>query len=180
MSGDLTIRVATSADLPAMKTVMDLSISRLQDSFLSPTQVEASHAIMGIDTQLVRDGTYFVVTCDGVVAGCGGWSFRATLFGGDHTTDQRDPARLDPATDAARVRAMYTHPDFTRRGVGKLILATCEASAKDAGFSRAEMMATLAGQPLYEACGYQIIEPTEAVVGEITIPLLKMGKALNA
>lgn len=178
MSATFTIRRATAEDMPAMKAVMDLSISQLQDGFLSSDQVKASHAVMGIDTQLVKDQTYFVVESGNALAGCGGWSFRATLYGGDHSTDLRDPARLDPQTDAARVRAMYTHPEFTRRGVGRLILRTCEKDARAAGFKNAELMATLAGQPLYVACGYKPIEATQAVVGEVSIPLLRMGKAL--
>ncbi len=162
-----------------MKAVMALSIKQLQNDFLTLEQIKASRAIMGIDTQLVKDGTYFIVECNGAVAGCGGWSFRATLFGGDHSTELRDPAHLDPETDPARVRAMYTHPDFIRRGIGKRVLAACEADAAKAGFAKVELMATLAGQPLYEACGYHPIEPTEAIVGGVSIPLLRMGKSIR-
>src|SRR5208282_3012169 len=98
---------------------------------------------MGLDTQLVADRTYFLVEEDGRLAGCGGWSRRATLYGGDHSTALRDEALLDPAGDAARVRAMYTHPDFARRGVGRLILGLCEAAAAAEGFGRVQLMATL-------------------------------------
>src|SRR5262245_4589100 len=121
-------RLATRADLPALTALMDAAIGELQAAFLSPQQVAASRAIMGLDTQLIDDGTYLVIEEAGRIAGCGGWSRRATLYGGDHTPG-REPALLDPAIDAARVRAMYTHPDFARRGVGRLILSLCEAAA---------------------------------------------------
>ena len=174
----LASRFATPADLPALRTLMALAIDRLQDDFLTPEQVAASHAFMGLDTQLVTDGTYFLIEDDGRLAGCGGWSRRATLYGGDHSTALRDAALLDPAIDAARVRAMYTHPDFTRRGVGRLILSLCESAAHAEGFSRVELMGTMSGVPLYEACGYAVIEPTEADVDGVKVPLRRMGKTL--
>lgn len=176
----LTIRTATEADLPALRALMALSIGQLQRDFLSPDQVEASFEIMGLDTQLVADRTYLVVEAEGALAGCGGWSRRATLFGGDHTAG-RDAALLDPASDAARIRAMYTHPDFARRGVGRLILQTCEADAAAEGFTRCEMAATLAGEPLYRACGYELIEPFDGVTSKgVIVPLKRMGKPLQA
>lgn len=178
MSQTLTIRPAVSGDIPALKAVMDRAIKELLPAFLPPAQVLASQEVMGLDTQLIEDGTYYVVEADGAVAGCGGWSRRATLFGGDHSAG-RDAALVDPATDPARVRAMYTSPDFTRRGVGRLILATCEAKAKAEGFSRCEMAATMAGEPLYAACGYQRIEPFEAQTSNgVKVPLVRMGKAI--
>ena len=119
-----THRLATRADLPALTALMAAAIGELQRGFLSEDQIAASRAIMGLDTQLIDDGTYFVVLEGAAVAGCGGWSRRATLYGGDHSPG-RDAALLDPATDAARVRAMYTAPAFARRGVGRLILTLC-------------------------------------------------------
>ena len=176
----LTIRTATEADLPALRDLMALSIAELQKAFLTPEQVKASFDIMGLDTQLVADRTYLVVEADGALAGCGGWSRRATLFGGDHTAG-RDAALLDPATEAARIRAMYTHPDFARRGVGRLIIETCETAAAAEGFARCEMAATLAGEPLYRACGYEVIEPFDGVTSTgMTVPLKRMGKRLPA
>src|SRR3546814_46890 len=112
----LAHRLATAADLGALREVMALAIAELQKGFLSAEQIAASHAVMGLDTQLIADGTYFIVEKEGRIAGCGGWSHRATLYGGDHSKDLRDPAPLDPAIDAARIRAMYTHPAFARRG----------------------------------------------------------------
>jgi GNAT superfamily N-acetyltransferase len=180
----LTHRIATPADLEALRAVMARAIAELQKGFLSPEQIAASHAVMGLDTQLIADRTYFIVEAedpDGRVriAGCGGWSHRATLYGGDHSKDLRDPAPLDPATDAARIRAMYTHPDFARRGVGRLVMTLCEDAARAAGFRRAEMMATLAGEPLYRACGYTPIEHIEAPgPNGVAVPLVRMGKPL--
>lgn len=175
-----THRWATPADLPALSALMTRAIEALQSDFLDPAQVRASHKVMGLDTQLIADGTYVLVEApDGRIAGCGGWSFRATLYGGDESIVTREPARLDPATDAAKIRAMYTDPDFTRRGVGSLVLRVCEAAARDAGFTRAEMMATAAGVPLYEAAGYAPLEAlTHADIDGVKVPLVRMGKAL--
>jgi GNAT superfamily N-acetyltransferase len=175
---DFTLRLAEPADLPALRVLMDLAIARLQAPFLPPEAVAASFSIMGLDTQLVADRTYFVVESGARIAGCGGWSRRATLFGGDHSAG-RDAAVLDPATDAARVRAMYTHPDFVRRGVGRMILDACEAAAAAEGFARCELAATLAGEPLYLACGYRQIERRqERTPGGVEVPLVRMGKSL--
>ncbi len=175
----LTPRLAVEADLPALKALMHRSIAELQHGFLSAVAIAASYGVMGLDTQLVADRTYFVVEAEGALAGCGGWSRRATLYGGDHTTAVRDPALLDPAKDAARVRAMYTDPAFARRGVGRLILSLCEAAAAAEGFTRVQLAATLAGVPLYRACGYEEIECVAAgPVNGVAVPLVLMGKAL--
>ena len=175
----LSSRLAGPGDIAALETVMEAAIGELQRAFLSPEQIDASRAIMGLDRQLIADGTYFVVEVEGRIAGCGGWSRRATLYGGDHSPG-RDAALLDPASDPARVRAMYTHPDFARRGVGRLILALCEDAARAEGFTRLELMATLSGQPLYSRCGYQEIERTLDPRGGAPVPLVRMGKAINA
>ena len=173
-------RVATLDDLGALREVMRRSIEKLQDGFLSPEQVAASHKVMGLDTQLVRDGTYFVIESEGRIAGCGGWSWRSTLYGGDDSVVSREPEALDPAKDAARIRAMYTDPDFARRGVGRLVMRLCEGAAMRAGFRRATMMATMAGVPLYEASGYVAVEPvvTSSIDG-VEVPLVRMEKRLG-
>jgi len=174
-----TLRLATEADLPAMRALMARAIDELQRGFLTAAEIAASRAVMGLDTQLVADRTCFVAEdAGGAIVGCGGWSRRATLYGGDHSAGLREPRPLDPATEAARVRAMYTHPDAARRGVGRLILARCEAAARAGGFARAELMATLAGEPLYRDCGYAEIERTSAVVDRVAVPLVRMGKSL--
>lgn len=176
---DLTHRIATDADLPELRALMARAIDRLQDDFLTPDQVRASHKVMGLDTQLIRDGTYFVVELDGRIVGSGGWSWRATLYGGDDSVVTREPAALDPATDAAKVRAMYTDPDFARRGIGRLVLDLCENAARNAGFARAEMMATMAGVPLYRACGYVPVEEMHmASIDGVQVPLVRMAKDL--
>lgn len=174
-----THRLARIEDIEALRALMTRAIAQLQDGFLSPEQVCASHKVMGLDTQLVRDQTYFMVERDGRIAGCGGWSWRATLYGGDDSVVTREPAPLDPATDAARIRAMYTDPDFARQGVGRLVMDLCEGAARDHGFRRAEMMATLSGEPLYRACGYVPIEHIlSAPIDGVRVPLIRMGKSL--
>jgi GNAT superfamily N-acetyltransferase len=173
----LTSRIATRDDIPALVPLMEAAIEELQKGFLDAAQIRSSHAIMGIDHQLIEDGTYYVVESDGQLAGCGGWSRRATLYGGDHSAG-RDSALLDPARDPARVRAMYTNPEFARRGVGRLILSLCEEAAAAEGFTRLELMSTLAGAPLYSAAGFEPIEETEDASGGVPVPLLRMGKAI--
>jgi GNAT superfamily N-acetyltransferase len=175
--GGLTHRIATPDDAAALAVVMDAAIAELQKGFLDSAQIESSRMIMGLDRQLLVDGTYFVIEAEGSIAGCGGWSRRTTLYGGDHTPG-RDAALLDPASDAARVRAMYTHPAFARRGVGRLILELCEAAARAEGFRRVELMATLSGRALYSRCGYHDIEAIEDDRGGVPVPLVRMGKAI--
>jgi GNAT superfamily N-acetyltransferase len=173
----MTHRPARRDDLAALRGLMDAAISELQKPFLDARQIASSRTIMGLDTQLVDDGTYFVVEVDGELAGCGGWSRRATLYGGDQSPG-RSAALLDPRTDAARVRAMYTHPRHTRKGVGRLILSLCERAAAAEGFTSVELMATLAGEPLYRACGYEAYEHLEDDRGGTGVPLVRMRKRL--
>ncbi|HVI31366.1 GNAT family N-acetyltransferase [Phenylobacterium sp.] len=172
------LRTATGADAAALRGLMDRSIRRLLEPFLSPEAVEASFEVMGLDTQLLADATYYVVELDGRLAASGGWSRRATLFGGDHTSG-RSAALLDPALEPARVRAMYTDPDFARRGLGRMILDACEAAARAEGFRAAELAATLGGLPLYRACGYREVEPFEVETSSgVRVPLVRMAKDL--
>ena len=173
----LTHRLAGRGDLDAVRALIDAAISELQKPFLDERQIASSRKIMGLDTQLIDDGTYFVVEADGRLAGCGGWSRRTTLYGGDQSPG-RSAVLLDPAKHAARVRAMYTHPNYTRIGVGKLIVSLCEEAARSERFESIELMATLAGEPLYRACGF---EPCERIVedrGGVGVPLLRMIKKL--
>lgn len=177
---DFVLRPAVPEDMPAMAALMDRAIPALLAPFLPPDAVAASAEIMGIDTQLVADGTYLAaVGRDGTILGCGGWSRRRTLYGGDHTAG-RDASPVDPATEPARVRAMYTDPSAVRRGIGRAILARCEAAAAAEGFRRGEMVATLAGEPLYRACGWRETERFEAAASNgVRIPLLRMAKDLT-
>lgn len=174
---DLTHRPAVRADIPALTTLVDAAIAELQKPFLDADQIRSSRAIMGLDTQLIDDGTYFVVERAGSIAGCGGWSRRATTYGGDHSPG-RDASLLNPETDAAKVRAMYTHPDFTRQGVGRYILTLCEAAARQEGFRRVELMATMAGEPLYRSAGYEPAEAIQDDRGGAPVPLLRMTKRI--
>lgn len=156
---------------------MEAAIAELQRDFLDERQISASRSIMGLDTQLIEDETYYVVEVDGEIAGCGGWSRRVTLYGGDQSPG-RDAALLDPSRDAARIRAMYTHPRHARKGVGRLILSLCEKAARAEGFTKAALMATLAGEPLYRACGYEIVGHVVDDRGGVAVPLLRMTKPL--
>ena len=173
----LTYRLARRDDLDALRALMDAAISELQKPFLDDSQIASSRALMGLDTQLIDDETYFIVEADGKLAGCGGWSRRATLYGGDQTPG-RSAALLDPAKDAARIRAMYTHPHHTRKGVGRLIISLCEDAAKSEGFKKMELMSTMAGEPLYRACGYQPQERFMDDRGGAPVPVLRMSKSL--
>ncbi len=174
----LTARLAQLQDFDLLDALMDTAITELQKPFLNTEQIESSRAIMGLDTQLIQDGTYFIVESAGITAGCGGWSRRVTLYGGDLTTG-RSPALLDPGHDAARIRAMYTHPHYIRKGVGRLLVGLCEAAARAEGFRRIELMATMAGEPLYRACGYAPIERVEDNRGGASVPLVRMQKQLE-
>jgi GNAT superfamily N-acetyltransferase len=173
-----TSRLAVAADVPALTVLMDVAIAELQRTFLDDAQIASSRAIMGIDTQLIDDGTYFVVESDGDIAGCGGWSRRATLYGGNQTPG-RDSHLLDPTIDPARVRAMYTNPAFARRGVGRLILSLCEAAAAAEGFMRLELMSTLSGEPLYTAYGFRPLERLVDATGGAAVPLVRMEKPVD-
>ena len=178
------IRLATSADIEAIRALIDMSVRVLQRNDYSPEQLEAAlGTAYGVDTQLIADRTYYVVETAGaagekVLVACGGWSMRKTLYGSDHGP-YRDNSMLDPATGAAKIRAFFVHPDWTRRGLATLILKTCERAAYARGFRRFEMGATLTGVPMYAARGYTEIERIEAPLPNgLTLPVVRMGKAL--
>lgn len=173
----INIRLATKSDIPEIRELMNLAIRELQKGFLTPEQIEASFAGMGLDTQLIEDRTYFCVCEDGTIIGCGGWSNRATLHGGNHSAG-RDDRHLDPATERARIRAMYTHPNHTKRGIGRMIIEAGEKAARAEGFKALEMAATLAGVPFYKKCGYTIESEWEEVNGPVPVPLCTMVKTL--
>jgi GNAT superfamily N-acetyltransferase len=181
MRESLRIRRATLADAPALAALIDLSVRRLQAGDYSPEQIEgALGTVFGVDTQLIEDGTYFLVEAEGAIAGCGGWSKRKTLFGSDHGPG-RKTTLLDPRTENARIRAFFVHPDWARRGVGTLILETCENAAMEAGFRGFELGATLTGERLYSVRGYREIERIEVPLANgVSLPVIRMVKKVEA
>lgn len=179
MSAGFTHRLAGEADLPAIRALIARSVVELQRPFLSDAQLAASQELMGLDTTLIADGGYFLIEEHGVLAGCGGWSARATPFGGDHSPG-RDDRFLDPASEAARIRAMYTDPAHARRGIGRLLLALGEEAARAKSFARVELTATLAGLPLYRASGYRVLEELSVRASNgVAVPLIRMGKSIS-
>ena len=173
------LRVATTNDVAAIRDLIGASVRGLQTGDYSAAQREGALAtVFTVDSQLIADGTYFVATTDdGTLAGCGGWSFRKTLYGGDHQVEAIAPERLDAAVDAAKVRAIFVHPDFARMGVGSLILKAAEEAAMAQGFTCFEMGSTLTGVGLYTLKGYR--EMTRFMVpvgGGETIEVVRMVK----
>jgi GNAT superfamily N-acetyltransferase len=167
----IRIRQAVLADIPVLRVLIDASVRGLQSQDYTPAQIEAAlKTVYGVDSQLIADGTYFVAEADASenvapeIVGCGGWSKRKTLFGGDHWSGRHD-ALLDPRQDAAKIRAFFVHPAWARRGIGSKILQCCETAAKSAGFAWLEMGATLSGVPFYKAKGYEALENLEVPLG---------------
>jgi GNAT superfamily N-acetyltransferase len=176
-SDALHLRHAMLADCDAIRALMENSIHELQKGYLTSDQIEASFAGMGLDTQLIDDGTYFVVLNGDDLAGCGGWSNRATLYGGNHSAG-RNLRLLDPQTERARIRAMYTSPHHTNRGIGRMILEASEKAAAAAGFRALEMAATMAGKPFYLKCGYRVESEWYDENGAVPVPLATMVKSI--
>jgi GNAT superfamily N-acetyltransferase len=180
------LRIAVPTDVPRLRQVIDASVRGLQAEIYSQTQIDRALAsVYGVDTQLIADGTYFVaeeVGDDGFahdIAGCGGWSKRKTLYGGDQFA-LREDSLLDPARDAAKIRAFFVHPRWARRGVGTLILDACDHAATAAGFTRLEMGATLSGVAFYEAKGYTPLEKLDVPLeGGDVLPIVRMAKQVT-
>jgi N-acetylglutamate synthase-like GNAT family acetyltransferase len=194
---EIRIRKATTADIPALQRLMEASVRELQAEDYTPGQMEgALESVFGVDSRLIADGTYLVAEArivdalskaentaeeensgsGWVIAGCGGWSKRKTLYGGDHWTGREDTL-LDPKCDAAKIRAFFIHPAWARRGVGSKILAACEAGARAAGFTSYEMGATLTGAKLFGAKGYVAVENIEIPLKNgLTLPVVHMAK----
>jgi GNAT superfamily N-acetyltransferase len=198
---DTKVRVATREDVPALREVIEASVRGLQAGDYTPRQIElALKGVYGVDTQLIADGTYFAVEAidaacpktgaldagrskssmpkPALIVACGGWSRRKTLFGGDQWSARQDDL-LNPALDAAKIRAFFVRPEWARRGIGTMILDACETAAKAAGFKRLEMGATLSGVPFYAARGYVALENVSVPLGEgESLPIVRMAKAI--
>ncbi|MGB0109613.1 MAG: GNAT family N-acetyltransferase [Terriglobales bacterium] len=190
----ISIRLAEAREIPSLRELIEASVRGLQAGDYSPEQLEgALRTVYGVDTQLISDGTYFVAEATEsstaasgekllgtpLLVGCGGWSKRKTLFGGDQFAGRED-SLLDPAKDAAKIRAFFVHPAWARRGVGGRILEACEAAAVAAGFRRLEMGATLTGVPFYRVKGYVELEAVEAPLGSgLTLPIVRMRKSIE-
>ncbi|MGA3156432.1 MAG: GNAT family N-acetyltransferase [Steroidobacteraceae bacterium] len=178
---DYRLQVATLDDCENVRALIGRSIRHLGSADYTAEQIEAALlGAFGLDTQLISDGTYFVIlTPDNQLVGCGGWSRRRTLFGSD-SRSERDDAWLNPATEAAKIRAFFIDPAHVRRGLGRRILERCESEARDAGFQRLEMMATLPGVRLYEACGYTADPPINyPLVDGLQIQFVPMHKPMR-
>ena len=178
----LSQRLAEPSDISAIVELMGAAIAGNMKSFLSAHEVMAARESMGVDRSLIADGTYFVVEAlqsgQTVMVGCGGWGQRKTLYGGDQTAG-RDDSLSDPETDAARIRAMYTHPDWTRQGIGTLLLDLGEEAARQAGFKTIELGSTIPGEPLYLARGYlEVSRETLIAENGADNVIIKMAKAL--
>jgi GNAT superfamily N-acetyltransferase len=180
------VRVALQADIPALRALIDASVRGLQAQDYTPSQIEnALHTVFGVDSQLIADGTYLVAestaeaggsSAESLIVGCGGWSKRKTLYGGDRWSGRQDDL-LDPLHDAAKIRSFFIHPEWARRGIGTMILDTCEAAARAAGFTRFEMGATLTGVKLFQTRGYLPLEHLEIPVGNgVSLPIVRMEK----
>ncbi len=178
----INIRLAETRDVPLLRKLIEDSVRGLQSEDYSSAQLErALRTVYGVDTQLIADRTYFAAegaTSAGMplLVGCGGWSERKTLYGGDQFASRED-SLLDPATDAAKIRAFFIHPAWARRGIGGMILEACETAAVAAGFRRLEMGATLTGVPFYRAKGYVELDKVEVPLGDgLSLPIVRMAK----
>lgn len=178
---DFVLRLAQHGDIPALEAIIAASARSLSVGYYSSAEIEAAIAhVFGVDSELVADGTYLVAeaaTSTGGLLGCGGWSKRATLFGGDGFAGRKS-GLLDPASDAAKIRAFFVVPGAARMGLGAALLRACETAAAKAGFTRTELMATLPGQPFYHAHGYRAGDPMSVDCGGVPVKFVQMTKAI--
>ena len=174
------LRQAREQDIPALAALIPLSVRSLQAAHYSPAQMDAAlGSVFGVDRELIRDGTYFVVENAGALIGCGGWSRRRSLFGGDAGRTAGESALLDPARDPARIRAFFVHPEWARRGIGRQILSACEQAIAQARFRSIELVATLAGEPLYAAFFFTAVERYDIALPDgLELPVVRMIKVL--
>ncbi|MGV3757244.1 MAG: GNAT family N-acetyltransferase [Verrucomicrobiota bacterium] len=176
-----TLSLATPEDIPALELLIPLSVRTLQSPWYSTAQMEAALGpVFGVDRQLIADGTYYVIRPEGhgQIVGAGGWSRRKSLFGGDQGLTAPDP-ELDPAHDPARIRAFFVHPDWARQGIGRCLLTACETAIIQAGFRNIDLVATLAGEPLYASAGYQVVRRFDIPLRDgLLLPGVQMSKRL--
>ena len=177
---EMTLRVAVLEDVPALQQLIPHAARALSQGYYTPQQIESAiQYIFGVDTQLIADRTYYVAEAGGQLVGCGGWSKRHTLFGGDQRKAAQDPL-LDPTVDAGRIRAFFTHPAWARQGIGRRIIQACETAATAEGFTRLELVATLPGEPLYAAMGYAVTERMDIPMPDgLTLPAAHMQKVVD-
>ena len=173
------LRLATPRDIPELQALIEVSVRALSIGIYTPAQTEAALVHMfGVDSQLVADGTYYVIADESSLVAAGGWSARRTLYGGDQAKRETD-SRLDPATMPARIRAFFVHPEWTRRGLARRILAECETAAMASGFRDFELVATLPGEPFYRALGFIALEPVSIPLpGNVTLPCRRMHRSI--
>ncbi|MES2757728.1 MAG: GNAT family N-acetyltransferase [Pseudomonadota bacterium] len=181
MEQTFLIRPATESDRPALRALIERSAAALSVGFYTPLQTAAiTREVFGVDSQLLADGTYYVVETAGDIAACGGWGKRSTGFGGD----QAKPAQerlLDPATEPARIRAFFVDPAWARRGLGSLLMMHCAACAGAAGFGTLELVSTLPGVPLYQALGFTEVEPFDLVLARgVRVPVVRMRRPVGS
>jgi GNAT superfamily N-acetyltransferase len=176
------LQVAAASDIPRIRELIAASVRGLQVEYSSEQREAALSTVFTVDSQLVADETYLVaISEDGRFAGCGGWSRRKTLYGGDHQVEAVSADLLDPAADAAKIRAIFVHPDFARMGLGSLLLQAAEQAARQEGFTRFEMGSTLSGVPLYKRKGYDALEEIDVPVGEgRSISVVRMAKSVKS
>jgi GNAT superfamily N-acetyltransferase len=176
-----SVRKALPADIPVLQELIARSVRELSIGYYTPAQTDAAiRHVFGVDSQLIADGTYFVVEFDGAIVACGGWSQRRTLFGGDQAKAGSDPL-LDPATEPARIRAFFVDPRLARRGLGRLLIEECTRAAGAAGFQSLELVATLPGEPLYASAGFTVAERFElSLPGDVRVSVARMHRPLRA
>ena len=173
------LRPAKHEDVPAIQALIHRSARELSAGYYTQDQIEAAiRHVFGVDSQLIADGTYYVIEDERTIVAAGGWSARRTLFGGDQMKDSEDP-RLDPRVDPARIRAFFVHPDWARRGLARQLYDECARAAVAAGFRRFELMATAPGEPAYAALGFTVVERIDnALPGTITVPFARMIRGI--
>ena len=176
---NISLRKASFADVPALEVLIDASVRELQKDDYNPAQIDSAlRTVFTVDSQLIQDGTYFIAERDGEIVGCGGWSRRRTLCGGDHHA-VRDNVLLDPKCDPAKIRAIFVDPRHARKGIGSMILKTAEDAAIAEGFSQLEMASTLSGVPLYLLRGYRVVERSHVPLESgVSLPVIRMAKAI--